>query len=290
MSQQTYRPAPPTADATADLPESVAADAMADLTGAANAMGTVPATATARAPLPVPEEAFPPFAELLNAVRSPGADRVDIEAFIAAMGRAPTAEETPRARADVLLDLMARENPMGDYRGRDGTKVRHAAKAALLSLGYPYALELPPELLDTPQARTTEPYTGPGAVGVVATLLSALYQSGIVLVAQLVLSFRNFDWDRPWTEPFLPALLAVWVPTLCALFGLGLGKRTLHVVGAWGLWLLLAAWSVASIIGVVESGPFWPLFLPWHLALWAAWTMRPGPDPEAPAPQPASKR
>ncbi|RKG67969.1 hypothetical protein D7V88_40865, partial [Corallococcus terminator] len=201
MSQQTHRPAPPTADATNDLPESLAADAMADLPGASNAMSdapalvmaanamtdvpasavsanamadlpapeaaanamadlpapeavkvmdTLPAAANARPQLPVPvtNEAFPPFAELLDAVRSPGAVRADIDAFIAAMGRPLTEEETPRARADVLLDLMARENPLGDYRGLDGTKVRHAAQAALLSLGYPYALELPPELLD----------------------------------------------------------------------------------------------------------------------------------------------
>ncbi|RKG69642.1 hypothetical protein D7V88_40130 [Corallococcus terminator] len=127
-------------------------------------------------------------------------------------------------------------------------------------------------------------------MGVVATLLSALYQSGIVALGQLVLSFQGFDRDHPLTEPFFPALLAVWIPTLCALFGLGLGKRTLHVGGMWGLWLLVAGWSAASIVGLIHSGPVWPLFLPWHLALWAAWTMRPGPDPKAPAPQPASKR
>ncbi|MCY1040997.1 hypothetical protein OV208_06680 [Corallococcus sp. bb12-1] len=322
MSQQTHRPAPPTADATNDLPESLAADAMADLPGASNAMSdapasvmasnamsdapasvmasnamadlpapeavkamdALPAAATERAPLPVPKETFPPFAELLDAVRSPGAVRADMDALIAGMGRPPTEDETPRARADILLDLMARENPMGDYRGRDGTKVRHAAKAALLSLGYPFALELPPELLDSPQARSTaELYTGPGTVGVVATLLSALYQTGVILAAQVFMSFLHFNQEHWWTEPFFPGLLAVWIPTLCALFGLGLGQRTLHSVGAVGLWLVMAAWSAASLVVLTTSSPFWLLFLPWHVALWAAWTMRPGPEPEAPA-------
>ncbi|CAM4321818.1 hypothetical protein G4177_28525 [Corallococcus sp. ZKHCc1 1396] len=299
MSQQAHRPAPPGADTTTDLPEAVAADAMTDLPspGGMDAMAgrpeAVATDARIRRPEPVATETFPPLTELLDAVRSPGMVRADIDALIAALGRPLPADESPRARADVLLYLMDRDNPLGHHRGRDRTTVRHAAKDALLSLGYPYALELPPELLETP-ARAhpvpSKPYTGPGAVGIAATLLSALYQSGVVAVAQLVMSFGHFDWERPWTEPFLPALLAVWIPTLSALFGHGLGNRTAHVVGSWGLWLLAAAWSVAALVGLSASQPFWLFVLPWHLALWSAWTMRPGPDPQAKPETPTEPR
>ncbi|RYZ36847.1 MAG: hypothetical protein EOO71_30240 [Myxococcaceae bacterium] len=284
MSQQAHRPAPPTADATTDRPGSVAADAVADL--------PAPGTANAVAPRPEPRDAemFPPFSELLEAMRSPAANRSDIDAFIAAMGRPPTADEQPRARADELLALMARDNPLGDYKGRDGTKVRHAAKSALLALGYPYALELPPELLDSPRPRArSRPYTGPGVEGVIASLVSALYQTGLVAVMHLFLGIWSRDALNPLAGFFIPALLATWIPTLCALIGFGTGQRTLHRIGSWGQWLLMAVWALASLSSIPTWGPVLLSILPWHVTLWAALAMRPGPEPTTPAPQPASK-
>ena len=274
MSQQAHRPAPPTADETTDAAEPVAAQTA---------------------------EAFPPLAALLAQVKSPGMVRADIDALIAAMGRAPAADESLRERADLLLGLMSRDNPVGKYRGENWTTVRQAAKAALLALGYPYALELPPEMVESypsapPVDDSTPPGPGPGAGSVVVTLLSSLYQTGLLSLVATFTGARRIDWDSPLEQSLILGMVGVWLPALCAFLGHGLGKRWLQVIGAVGLWLLFVGWGLASLAGTASLGPGSLLLLPWHLALWAAIVMRPVPektetgeaapsDPQAPTPE-----
>ncbi|RKG92763.1 hypothetical protein D7V97_40575 [Corallococcus sp. CA053C] len=255
MSQQAHRPAPPTTDETPD------------------------------APAPVVAETFLPLAVLLEEVKSPGVLRSDIDALIAALGRAPPPDESLRERADLLLGLMARENPVGDYVGKGGRKVRHAAKDALLSLGYPYALELPPELLE-PQAPVTTsdevPSPGPGPGGVIITLLSVLCQTLFCVLGQLLSGYFGKDFRGQVLSPFVLAGLIIWVSTLSSFFGHSLGNRTLQRGGSVGLWLQFVFWAVASLFVLSSENPLAFVFLPWHLTLGAALSMRPVPEAEEP--------
>ena len=274
MSQQAHRPAPPTADETTDAPGPVAAETA---------------------------EASPPLAALLAQVKSPGMVRTDIDALIAAMGRAPAADESLRERADLLLGLMSRDNPVGKYRGENWTTVRQAAMAALLALGYPYALELPPEMVESypsapPVHDSPRPGPGPGAGSVVVTLLSSLHQAGLISLGGAFTGAEQFDWGSSLGQSLILGMVGVWLPALCSFLGHGLGKRWLQVVGAVGLWLLFVGWGLASLAGTASMGPGSLLLLPWHLALWAAIVMRPvsektemgeavPTDPQAPAPE-----
>ncbi|RKH45549.1 hypothetical protein, partial [Corallococcus sicarius] len=268
-------PAPPTADETTDAPQPVAAETA---------------------------EAFPPLAALLAEVKSPGMVRADIDALIAAMGRAPAADASLRERADLLLGLMSRDNPVGKYRGENWTTVRQAAMAALLALGYPYALELPPEMVESypsapPVNDSPRPGPGPGAGSVVITLLSSLHQTGLIRLVAEFTGAVQFDWGSSLGPSLILGMVGVWLPALCSFLGHGLRKRWLQVVGAAGLWLLFVGWGLASLAGTASMGPGSLLLLPWHLALWAAIVMRPVPKeaemgdavptaPQAPAPEP----
>lgn len=87
-----------------------------------------------------------PLRERVEAVRAPGVVRAEVDALLAGIS-APLAEgESPRERADQLLRLL-QDDVLGEFTDQDGRQVRPAAMEALLALGYPYALEVPPEVL-----------------------------------------------------------------------------------------------------------------------------------------------
>ena len=87
-----------------------------------------------------------PLRERVEAVRSPGVTREEVEALLYGLS-APLAEgESTRERADQLLHLL-QDEALVELTGQDGRPVGPAALEALLSLGYPYALEVHPEVL-----------------------------------------------------------------------------------------------------------------------------------------------
>jgi len=87
-----------------------------------------------------------PLRERVEAVRAPGVVRAEVDALLAGLS-APLAEgESPRERADQLLRLL-QDEVLGEFTDQDGRQVRPAAMEALLALGYPYALEVHPEVL-----------------------------------------------------------------------------------------------------------------------------------------------
>ncbi|RKH47108.1 hypothetical protein D7V93_34240, partial [Corallococcus llansteffanensis] len=178
--------------------------------------------------------------------------------------------------------------PVGDYAGKGGQKVRHAAKEALLSLGYPYALELPPELLDPASPKDSgEVRTGPDKGGVIVTLLSALYQTLLCVLGQLLVGYFKKDFPGQLLSPFVLAGLIIWVSTLASFFGHSLGNRTLQRGGAVGLWVQFVFWAATTFFSVVSTENLGAVpFVPWHLTLAAALAMRPVPEAkEPPAPQ-----
>src|SRR5688572_4712972 len=82
---------------------------------------------------------------LLQAVSAPGVIQEEVDALIRALALPLAEGESPRARADFLLSALETTQESGPLKGSDGRSLRVATVEALLALGYPYALEVPPE-------------------------------------------------------------------------------------------------------------------------------------------------
>ncbi|OJT17195.1 hypothetical protein BO221_46590 [Archangium sp. Cb G35] len=81
---------------------------------------------------------------LLEEVRSPGAARAEVDALLSGLARPLGPGESARERADLLHEILGDEQ-VRDYTGSGGRKVEHVAVLQLVELGFPYALEVPPE-------------------------------------------------------------------------------------------------------------------------------------------------
>ncbi|MCY1040995.1 hypothetical protein OV208_06670 [Corallococcus sp. bb12-1] len=222
--------------------------------------------------------------DLVEEVRSPAVTRSDVYLLIDALDRAPAEEGLHRERADLLLDLMARDNPVGDYTGRNGKTVRHAARDALLALGFPYALEVPPELME-PAAPPRPPRTGIGRGGFAALATLTLYQTGLFswTVWKDLTVRQSSHLPPPRFTRDTAVMIAVmvaftWLPPLVSLVGHVWKRRWLQSIGSTLLavqtmpWLLVAGASVLR-----ENEPIRAVILPWYLSLWALWATRPLP-------------
>jgi hypothetical protein len=225
---------------------------------------------------PLPEEA--PLAELREAMSSPGVIQAEVDGLLRALARPLADDETPRARADFLLSLMELSGESGERAGSDGRTVRAAAVEALLELGYPYALEVPPEVLE--RVRREQPHQDREARGVpapgwlpavVVTLLGLLGQLFLVLLAV-------FRVSALLQKPALITLLGlVGLPPLLALVGLGAKHPGLQRLGAWGMRLQGLGWLGFSLMEASRSYRFneFMLLLPWYLPLLAGFLMTP---------------
>jgi hypothetical protein len=95
---------------------------------------------------------------LLERARAPGAARREVDALLRGLALPLPPGEDARARADLLHDLLE-DRRVRAFTGSNGRRVAHAAVDALEALGYPYALEIPPELLA--EARAARPAPAP---------------------------------------------------------------------------------------------------------------------------------
>ncbi|MDY7229671.1 hypothetical protein [Hyalangium rubrum] len=150
----------------------------------------------------LPEGGPPPLSVLLQAVRGASVSRVEVDALLAGLSQPPPSEHTPRQHADLLLALI-QDNHLGTFTGSDGRTVRAVAIEALVALGYPYALEVPPEALEQKEgragARSKESLpslfdTGTGKVGLAL----------IVLIGLAELLLLLYFWRYPQPDPYLP--------------------------------------------------------------------------------------
>jgi len=82
---------------------------------------------------------------LLEEVRAPGAARAEVDALLRGLALPLGPGETARERADLLHEIIEDEQ-VREYTGSGGRKVAHVAVLQLGELGFPYALEVPPEL------------------------------------------------------------------------------------------------------------------------------------------------
>ncbi|HEX8703969.1 MAG TPA: hypothetical protein VF815_34375 [Myxococcaceae bacterium] len=158
----------------------------------------------------------PKLRELLATVTSPGVLPTEVEELIRALALPLAGNESPRDRADFLLSVL--EIPQSSYlKGRDGRTLRVATVEALLALGYPYALEVPPEALEEARRDRVDnaPRKIPG-MGFIAAAVAMITQ--LILFMPAILPILN---GRRNTSPFLILVLLglAWGPSLSTLFG-----------------------------------------------------------------------
>jgi hypothetical protein len=83
----------------------------------------------------------------LQAALAPEATDPERDALLYAISRPLAPEASPREHADFLLSLLTDERSLA-LTGSNGRTLKKAATQALLALGYPYALEIPPEVVE----------------------------------------------------------------------------------------------------------------------------------------------
>lgn len=172
----------------------------------------------------------PALPELLQAVASPGVLQEEVDALVRALARPLAPEESPRARADFLLSVLETTRGLA-LRASNGRSLRVATVEALLALGFPYALEVPPEAMDevSQEREDNLPRDIPRA-GIAAAVVAMIAQAIIFLPPALdfLVSERN---TSPVSGLFL--LGAIWGPSLSALIGgwrRGLGLQRLGLL------------------------------------------------------------
>ncbi|AKI98552.1 hypothetical protein ATI61_12250 [Archangium gephyra] len=97
------------------------------------------------ASLPGPEPV--PVHERLELLRLSGAPVPEVDTFLAGLEAPYLPGESPRERADLMLELLEDER-LCELTGSTGRRVGLAALETLLRLGYPYAFEVTPAMLE----------------------------------------------------------------------------------------------------------------------------------------------
>ncbi|MCP3137257.1 hypothetical protein [Pyxidicoccus xibeiensis] len=229
---------------------------------------------------------FPPSAsltELRQAMTSPGLIQAEVDALLAAIARPPGDTESPRERADYLLSLLSLPDEASERRGTNGRSLRASALEALMELGYPYALEVPPEVLEA--VRLEEP----GGAREGGASMPAIVFTVVTLLVQLVMLFL-FSWgdrtshshDSGMDTLSMISLGLVVLPPLAALFGHLLDWRRLQSMGVSGMVLQGAFWFLYALGQRV--GVWVMLVVPWYLPLLSAYLMRQRSEPDDTAP------
>jgi hypothetical protein len=198
---------------------------------------------------------LPALSVLVEEARSPGAARAEVDALLTGLSQPLPSEHSARERADVLLALLADEH-LCDFTGSQGRTVRAAAVQALIALGYPYALELPPEALPSASAvdqvlRVGLLSTTSGKLGFgLLSFLGLLMLGPVWLAAQ----WLNFSAIAVFIALVVVACLSV-LPAGLTVVGHNLGSRALKRTGT--IWLVLAAllWMLLGSGGLAHGGP-----------------------------------
>jgi hypothetical protein len=199
---------------------------------------TRPAPPTAEAELSSPPKGRRSLSTLIDEVRAPGANQIDVDALLRGLARPLGPEQSPRERADLLLALI--EDPqLSDLAGSNDRTVRGASIQALMALGYPYALEVPPEALgfkDSSQRQAPESLlsTSKGKWGFgLVVAMGVLMMIPALILAVEVKSVQTLLVTLAFSagSTFLPAGLTVWGHNLESKLLKGLGSLWLLAVG-----------------------------------------------------------
>jgi hypothetical protein len=190
---------------------------------------------------------------LVEELRAPGAARAEVDALLAGLSQPLPPDASLREHADLLLALME-DAQLADYTGSDGRTVRTAAIQALLALGYPYALEVPPEALAAKARDEGGPpgllSTRKGQVGFGLVVLSGILE----WVAVLSITGMEFWTQRDelvtnalvrWGTAITSA--SIFLPALLTLLGHNRDSRGLKGLGTGWLTLMAIFWLMVGI-------------------------------------------
>ncbi|WP_224372964.1 hypothetical protein [Hyalangium versicolor] len=199
-----------------------------------------------------PLPSSPSLAVLLDAVRSPAVAREDVDALLQGLAHPPSEDESPRSRADFLLSLITAPS-VGDLQSTQGVTVRTAAVRALLDLGFPYALEVPPEALaDALSARDATPLAQLPLPGAIATLAGVTVQAAELLPSMFQMANRQFP---PAAWMFLVALSVVLGPAAMTVLSGLFRKRGLLIFGLCMMGLTSSFWLYTFVTQLLDT-PF----------------------------------
>ncbi len=188
---------------------------------------------------------------LVEEARAPGAARPEIDALLAGLSQPLPSDASPRERADLLLSLIE-DVQLASATGSDGRTVRVAAIQALLALGYPYALEIPPEALE---AKARDEGTGPGLLstrkgklGFGIVFLAGLLQFLPLIYFTAKESWSSKDLGLVWSLAFAFIVCTTFLPALVTLAGHNLRKGGIKMMGSF--WLVLASlvWLLPGLL------------------------------------------
>lgn len=218
-------------------------------------------------PMPLVEPGTIPLLARLEDLRGPGVTAGEVDAFLAGLSAPRPPDEPPRLRADLLLDVL--EDPrVAEFTGSDGRRVGAVALEALLGLGYPYALEVTPDMLA--RVRDAEPrHLSRGtrwALGL-AGGGNLLLHTGIYLyryIDTLPPDARTWFIEERFLDKMEPLALSagaiLLAPVLAALGDLS-GWKWLNRLGR------KAQWLVTLVFGLLSWGMLEAQSMPYGVAL-----------------------
>lgn len=247
---------------------------------------TVPSlSAVERPPVPV--------RECLAPLRAPGVMAEEVDAFLASLDAPYLPGESPRERADLMLDTLE-EARLCELTGSDGRRVGLAALETLLRLGHPYVFDMTPEMLA--RARGARPgrwparvLAGVGLTGVNVLLPVVLFGEGYVdylfcsgAIDCGLLDYQNFNSGPAKHLPLIVLLLLA--PPVLALLARHRTPETVQV-------LLTAVQVVVGLVclfmAFAGSPDFWRdgmepalALIPGALSLLTAWCLFPNGEPK----------
>lgn len=187
-----------------------------------------------------------PLGERVEVVASPGVTREDVESLFQGLSAPLAPGESTRERANQLLRLLQDER-LGELTGPDERPMRPAALEALIGLGFPYALEVPPDVLaemrSGPRELSRSSRWGLGLAGA-----SAL----VPILAQVVSTSpgRWFYDTTAWEQLEGPAILmgVMFVPAALSALGERYRQKWLKYLGNTGLVLLLTVGLIPGLL------------------------------------------
>lgn len=242
--------------------------------------------------LPALEPRTVPVRELLASLRAQEVTAEDVDAFLDSLEAPYLPGESPRERADLMLDTLEDER-LCALTGSDGRRVGLAALETLLRLGHPYVFDVTPEMLTRARgaARSWWPsraHAGLGLTGVNVLLLGVLFGPGYVDYSggcQLA-NCADFEWEDLFSGPekHLPVIvLMVLVPPVLALLA---RRRSSDNVQLFLTALQVAVGLVCLYMAFAGGAGFWlteglvlPALLPGVLSLLTAWCLFPDETP-----------
>lgn len=187
--------------------------------------------------------------ERVDVVTSPGVTREDVESLLNGLSAPLAPGESTRQRADQLLRLLQDER-LGDLTDSNERQVRPLALEALIGLGFPYALEVPPEVLAELRGSVARALSRSSRWGLGLAGVNAL----VPVVGQVVsTSLGRWFYDTTaWEQLEGPAILAgvLFLPAALSALGERYRQKWLKYLGNVALVLMS---TVGLIPGIIMS-------------------------------------